>query len=155
MLLDLDRELSDITILDLIIVGLPVHVQNSLNRNIVTTLKILHNKLKKFEAEDRVFDSNKNKVSGFPNLNTSQPHKGNSENLKKNKIFINSSSEKKVFESLDKKPCSNCTKRGFPNRFHPESNCWFKDKEPSAPKINNIELDSISSNSTSDDDQKN
>lgn len=29
-----------------------MHIQNSLNRSVVTLLKILHDKLKKFEAED-------------------------------------------------------------------------------------------------------
>lgn len=52
MLLELDRSLTDLFIIDLIVVGLPSHVQNSLNRIVVSSTKILHSKLKKFEAED-------------------------------------------------------------------------------------------------------
>ncbi len=35
MLLELDRKLSPLTILDLMIVGLPFNIQDSLNRNTI------------------------------------------------------------------------------------------------------------------------
>ncbi len=124
MLMDLDRDLTETMILDLIVVGLPTHIQDSLNRKIITSIKLLQNKLKKFEGEDKTADSsckfkrsfnfNKNKSATFINTN--------------NKFSSSSPSGKKLINQTGKKPCSICEKNGFPERFHPESNCWFKDK---------------------------
>lgn len=144
MLLDLDRSLSDLFILDLIVVGLPVHIQNSLNRNQVTDVKTLHNKLKKFEAEDKIFDNNVNskssKFSGTSATFYSSTNKVNDSDTNKNKV--NFSSEKKS-NFVEKKPCPICSAKGYPGRFHPESLCWFKDKSPKK-ESNNINLDSAS-----------
>lgn len=142
MLLDLDRNLSDVVILDLIVVGLPFHVQNSLNRNSVTSLKILHSKLKKFEADDKIFDSS-NRSGGYNSSPPSTKRNFDFSN-KKGRIFNNSNSERKDFES-ERKPYSTCSKRGFPNRSHPELNGWFKNKESLTPKaVNNVELNPAS-----------
>lgn len=129
-------------ILDLIVIGLPTHIQDFLNCNIVTSVKLLYGKLKKFESEDKIFDNNRVKIQNFSiqNFKISQDNVNN----RRNRIFSNISSDKKFNGPIDKKPCPNCSKRGFQNRFHPESNCWFKDKEPlSIPKlVNNVEIDS-------------
>lgn len=53
LLLELDIDLSDLIILYLIVVGLPLHIQNSLNRYSVNSIEKLHKKLKKFEGEKR------------------------------------------------------------------------------------------------------
>lgn len=151
MLLDLDRNLSDLVILDLIVVGLPNHIQNSLNRNSVTSVKILHSKLKKFESEDKIFDV-KPKSSNFSNFLSKSGSDGNISSNSRSRNFNKSSEKMTSGSKTERKLCPNCFKKGF-NRFHSESNCWFKDKESSIPKsINNLELESPA---TSDDDQKN
>lgn len=38
------------------------------------------------------------------------------------------------------KPCSNCEKLGFPNRFHPENMCRLKEQKSSYKKNNNIKV---------------
>ena len=38
------------------------------------------------------------------------------------------------------KPCSNCEKLGFPNRFHPEDKCRLKDQKLYNKKNNNIKI---------------
>lgn len=149
ILLDLDRSLPELVILDLIVIGLPIHIQNSLNRNVVNSVKILHNKLKKFESEDKV--DGKVKSQNFSFFSSSKVNNDNVNNNKKGKVFNNSASEKKNFS--ERKPCNICFKKGFPNRFHSENNCWYKDKEPYVPKlVNNLELESPV---TSEDEQKN
>ncbi|XKL67799.1 hypothetical protein PGB90_003290 [Kerria lacca] len=122
ILLELDRKLPDMVILDLIVVGLPSRVQNTLNRHTVTSIEILHNKIKKFEAKDKVTDGSSkfkkfNKIENFGNVN--------SENNNKSNNFI------------EKKPRSNCTERGFPDRFHPENTCWFRQKKKKKNNNNN------------------
>lgn len=159
LLLELDRNLTELFMLDLIVVGLPIHIQNSLNKNSVVTVKHLHLKLKKFEAGDRIFE-NDNKVkyqnsNNFGSSATSSNFKVKSEEVNKNKskIFVNNSQFKRP---LNRKPCSICSKKGFPGRYHPESFCLFKDEGPSVKKeMNNIELESSSISESSDNDQKN
>lgn len=99
MSLDLDRSLPELVILDLIIVGLPLHIQDSFNRNTVTSVKIFHGKLKKFELEDKNFESSKTKNFNF-DVNTKFY------NVKKKKINFNrfvSSREKRNTSIVDKK----------------------------------------------------
>lgn len=38
------------------------------------------------------------------------------------------------------KPCSNCEKLGFPNRFHPENMCRLKEQKSSYKRNNNIKV---------------
>ncbi len=131
ILLELDRNLPSLVILDLIVVGLPHHIQNSLNRNNVTSISLLHNKLKKFESEDKDFSSK-------PKYNSSKIFSTNKNG--------NDGSNVKNFEkkksNVIKKPCSICAGKGFENRFHPESNCWNKVTKKS---INNTETEYQSS----------
>lgn len=152
MLLDLDRDLSNLVILDLIVAGLPNHIQNSLNRNSVTSVRLLHSKLKKFEFQDKIFDS-KSKNSNFPNLVNKSYSDGNNSNNSKFRNFNNKSSGKMTSGfKWDRKPCPNCSKKGI-YRYNFETNCWFKDKESLTYKsINNLEL---SSPVSSDDELKN
>lgn len=149
MLLDLDRNLPDLMILDLIVVGLPNHVQNSLNRNSVTSVKILHSKLKKFEAEDKIFENITKSKTFSPSAS-----RRNLDVNKKGRTFSNSTFEKKHLNlDKDRKPCSICSKIGYPGRLHSESACWFKDKEPANLKtVNNVEM---VPKSLLDEDQKN
>ncbi len=152
MLLELDRKLPDLVILDLIVVGLPSHIQNSLNRNSVINIDLLHSKLKKFEADDRISDSSnkfrKNK-SVFNKVFSNQSK--NFDNSPKNKKTNVNSNNVKSDNWVVKKPCATCSSRGFPDRFHPESSCWFKDRV--GKSVNNVEADS--SAACSDEESKN
>ncbi|KAK7584084.1 hypothetical protein V9T40_006737 [Parthenolecanium corni] len=155
-LLELDRKLPDIVILDLIIVGLPSHVQNSLNKHTVTTIDILHRKLKKFESD--VLDSSNKFKSKFNvnnyNKNFNQSKINSEESPKfKSKFFTSSnSSEKKTNNFVNKKACSFCASKGYNDRLHPETACWFKDKSLFPQKsVNNVEAES----SLSEDETKN
>lgn len=114
MLLELDRDLPQLVILDLIVVGLPNHIQNSLNRNTINSIQELYNKLKKYEAGDKDLPSNQ-KFSNFKNSLSNKNTNTNptSKNFEKKNNVI-------------KKPCSICAGKGFDNRYHPEASCWNK-----------------------------
>lgn len=131
MLLELDRNLSDVIILDLIVVGLPLHIQNTLNRHSVTSIEKLHDKLKKYDGEDKFSEnSNKNKFSqknssnfncSFSNNSSKNFEESQNKNKSKNAGFINLVDKKK--STSIRKPCSICATRGYSDRFHPESSC--------------------------------
>lgn len=166
MLLELDRGYSDLTILDLIIAGLPSHVYNSLNKTTVTNIDKLHSKLKKFESTDKNLESSKkfkNFKQNSSNLSNVKPNQSKDESQsRKSYVFTNKNAGSKVnFEkftdkkvgSPERKFCSICAKRGNPGRLHKESACWFKDEVP-IRSVNNVEIESSESIS-SDDDLKN
>lgn len=160
MLLELDRDLSDLVILDLIVVGLPFHVQNSLNRHTVTSIEKLHNKLKKFESEEKNSDSLK-KFKNFKSNSSSFTFVNSNKNSEEsqNKDFKNKNAgSKQNFErkgsGSERKPCPICVSRGFSDRYHLESSCWFKDKPVTSSKSVN-KLEAESSSLSSDDESKN
>ncbi len=94
LLLELDRQLTDLMILDLIVVGLPPHIQNSLNRNSIKSIDSLHNKLKKFEAEDKVLD-NQSKSKNFNKIFFSNSNLNQSSGINvTKKINVNPSGKK-------------------------------------------------------------
>lgn len=161
ILLELDREIPDLIILDLIVVGLPQNIQNSLNRHSVDTIEKLHYKLKKFDGEEKVLEAsskpkNFNKTSNFNNF--SRNVNFNPSKFSEPKSWRNAgnatSGDKKGSGSTFRKPCGNCAARGFPDRYHLESTCWYKDKVSQNSKlVNNLEAESPAT--TSDEEQKN
>lgn len=189
MLLELDRDLSAQTILDLVIVGLPIKIQNSLNKSAVKDIEALHQKLKKYESNDKVNETktknfefnrfrnfrqmpNSNNFSTSNNFNSQNNNSGNSSkvNSSENKVNLNNS---RIYENKNRfkvnlterknnnntewpsrKSCSICSGKGYPNRAHSESECWFKEgnsAKASAAKVNNVEIES----SSSEDESKN
>ncbi|XKL59931.1 hypothetical protein PGB90_000947 [Kerria lacca] len=139
VLIECNRGYFKSVILDMVIFGLPDHITKVLNKNSITTLQALKNKLKKFEGDEKlIYDKNKfskNKSSPPPSFNSQNSNISNSERKVNN---INSKS--------NKKPCSIYEKRGYPNKFHPESHCWHRDKPDIQQKsANKIELEENSS----------
>lgn len=133
MLSELDREIPSVIMLDLIVVGLPIYIQDSLNRLKILTVKDLIKKLKKFEADQ-------NKI------------KSNFVNVKSGQSFSKNSNGKNI---KNRKPCDICAKKGFPNRLHAEEVCWNKSESKKINKaINNVILDT-SDSSSSDENSKN
>lgn len=124
LLLDLDHDIPHLIMLNLIVLGLPVSIQNTLNRETVTNLKDLIKKLKKFDrntSSDEVHMKNlSNKLPKLPDK-TVKPSKTT---------------------STEKKPCSFCEKNNKGIRFHPEHVCWFRDKPSDKIRIvNNVQLE--------------
>ena len=154
MLIEANRELPKKVLLDLIVYGLPAHIIRSLNRNTVTSISILKDKLKKHEGGEKGSESSK-----FKNFsNKSNLPKNSSSSSSQNfdsKTFSNSSNvnngKRSTFQTNvnNRKACSICLTKGH-ERFHPEVRCFYKDK----PTVNKVEVET-SSNNSSDEDSKN
>lgn len=130
LLIELDGTLLDSTVLDLIVIGLPFHIQDTLNRKTVKTIKQLHEKFKKFETEDRMSDSHSKNSSqsntGFSNQ--SKSFASGSSNRRNRSSYSNSNCSKGKSDQSEKKYCSICAKLGSPGRTHQESMCWNKNR---------------------------
>lgn len=130
LLLELNRDLSSLTILDLVIVGLPDQVTKTLNKNNVKTIDDLRQKIKKFDVEDKLYEKGthqnfNNKFSNKSSTNFGSTFNKRDERFKKSQsknFYAKSSFASRV------RPCSICAGNGSPNRFHPEARCWFKDE---------------------------
>lgn len=138
LLIESNRGYSRSVMLDLIVYGLPSHIIKSLNKNNITNMQLLKDKLKKYEGDDK-FNSNKIKSS----VRSSSPNSFRRFD-NKNNVNNNVNAGKKNFSKV--KECSFCAKKGNPGRLHPESNCWFKERQETPQKsVNNLELASSSS----------
>ena len=124
LLLDLDHEISDQIILNLIVLGLPIRIQNELSRSSISSVKILISKLKKFDYESPKrtvsVDGTENKA---PTSRTSE----------------SSGKFRKAPSTEGKKACSFCEKGNRGARYHMEKNCWFKDDK--IKTVNNVEIE--------------
>lgn len=121
LILEVNKSIDKITLIDLIATGLPNFVADKIDRN---DLK---------ETEDLF-----NAIRGLEYL-------VNKKNIEKKKEI--GSSETNFRERNKYIPCKICEKENKGNRYHPESSCWFKNKNSDRPKteqirsVNNSELE--------------
>lgn len=141
MLIEANGDLPKKVLLELIVYGLPAHIIRSLNRNTITSIKILKEKLKKYE-EEKNLESSKSKNFNKVNIKNSSPSSSRTFENKNFNKGNNVNAGKRNNQNFNKKPCSICLAKGA-ERFHPESNCWYKDK----PSVNNVEAESSSTSS--------
>ena len=146
LLLELDKQLVPMTILDLIVVGLPTNIKNRLNRNSITNVDQLREKLKKYEGEGTPTKSNAYQNSE----KSSHPSPTLKSNKFKSKEELSHKSNSKVFNNKTKfarerVPCSICATMGAPMRFHPKTDCWYKDNV-FKKESNNISIETPSDN---------
>jgi len=180
VLLECNRGYSKSVMLDLIIFGLPEKIVKSLNKNSITTLQSLKDKLKKYEGDDKFSADkskfNKNRPSSptsfrRQNNNTNVTGQNSSQNNSQNfvsqssKVFTNSNSSERKSNNVNfvnnsrnnvspknRKPCSICERNGYPGKMHPESNCWYAEKDTLQKSVNCTEL---AESNTDDDIAKN
>ncbi len=138
LLLELDQAMPEVILLNLIVLRLPLNIQNTLNRNSVTDVKLLISKLKKydFEAVSTNFGKKFGESEG-KGLKKPSP----TGNLQSKQNFTRPN--EKISFNQGKKPCSFCEKSGGTGRFHLESDCWFKNKSPvnKLKSVNNVEIE--------------
>ena len=104
LILEIERKMTEASRINLIVMGLPVDIQDKLNREEITNTDELMRNLRKLEH--RVIPKNKD----------SDEKKAHRENK-----FI-------VRNSINKGPCRICASLNFPGRFHPEEKCCCNDK---------------------------
>lgn len=122
LLLEVNRCIDKITLIDLIATGLPNFIADRIDRNSLKETEDLFNNLRSLE---------------------------HMVNKKKNDLYMGYS-ESKIREKTVKplvSPCKICEKENKGIRYHPESQCWFKIKNNDRPKkdqirsVNNSELE--------------
>lgn len=116
LLLEINKSIDNNTLINLIVLGLPEHIMNRLDKESLTSTTHLFSELNKNEylvnkQNQKVFFAYK------PNFETKQ-----------------------TLEKEQKHKCSICEKLKKGTRFHPESACWFKSKNNQPNKDNQIRL---------------
>lgn len=116
LLLEVRKSIDTGTLIDLIASGLPNYLTDKINRETLKETEDLYNELGNLE---HLVGRNKyeRKSSSYPDT--------------KNKKFE------------ERKPCQICITEKKGKRFHPEDNCWFKERNHKAvvKSVNNSELE--------------
>uniref|UniRef100_A0ABD2WAX8 Retrotransposon gag domain-containing protein n=1 Tax=Trichogramma kaykai TaxID=54128 RepID=A0ABD2WAX8_9HYME len=101
LLLQVRKEIDEETLIDLIAIGLPNYIADKINRENIRKTHDLYNEIGRLE-----------------NL------AGKNMSEKKGRNYVTS----KFTKIEEKKPCQICEKANRGKRFHPETECWFKEK---------------------------
>lgn len=119
--LEAERKCTELSLVNQIVYGLPGEAQDELDRELVTTLDLLYEELRKLEDS---FSRKKREKPLSPKLVKkpigSQPNKKH-ESVQKNES--------------QRKACSICVSQGFPNRFHSVADCRYKNWRAEKPKL--------------------
>lgn len=121
MILEIESHATDTSRINQIVVGLPFHIQDKLDREEIQTTDDLMNKLRQYE-----YIPKKSSGRSVTRVNTTEDE------------FTNVASRTKynpgkVFE---KKPCAICESKGYPGRFHPLERCRNRNKQDEKLDIN-------------------
>lgn len=122
--LEIERNITVKSRINMMVVGLPIEIQDELDREEITTIDELYIQLKK---KDDTFNKKKKE---FTNININKD--SNKTKLKKDEL-------KKTNNTAGKKPCFICEALGWPNRFHPSNECRNIDTYSTKKKVNLIE----------------
>ncbi|KRG07776.1 uncharacterized protein Dmoj_GI26203 [Drosophila mojavensis] len=110
LLLETDKNMNNITLVNLIVHGLPKFIRNKIDRQNVTAPVALFSELRKFEdiIETKYVKANENRFKTF----------------------------KTEMKPKFKQPCKICEGRGNKNRYHPVDMCWFNVRENKSTESN-------------------
>lgn len=97
-----------------------------------TLMDLIATGLPNFVA-DRIDREKLNKTEDLYNEIGKLEHMVNKKNLEKNK--------NKFYDNKDKLPCETCKKLNKGTRFHPSTECWFKEKNSKIKHVNNSILE--------------
>ncbi|XP_025831298.1 uncharacterized protein LOC112904720 [Agrilus planipennis] len=101
--LDVEPNGSEISRINLIVVGLPSEAQEKLDRELITSLDELYTELRKLEG---TFQRKKTENPSRPRLNDTHT------------AMLNKRLESQPKNESQRKPCSFCASLGFKNRYH-------------------------------------
>ena len=122
MLLEIESTMSTPTRISLIVLGLPLGVQDKLDRELLLSTDDLVNKLGQFD-----FASKTSRAAGAGDEKGSE-----------RKTPAKRGQEAEKF--IEKKPCHICESLNFPGRFHAPDKCRNKDRVAGKMKINASEV---------------
>ena len=118
--LEVEKNATVMSRINMIAVGLPLEIQNQLDREEITTIEKLFIELRKF---DDYF---------------SKPKSRNDDKSLNKGILIKSNINvsKKNIDTKTKKPCFMCEELGWKNRYHPTNECRNKNLYSSKKEVN-------------------
>lgn len=110
LLLEMERTMSEKSKISLIVVGLPIYIQDKLDRESISSTDELINAIGAYEGQ----------VSRKTEENYGEKSKG----------------KKNPKDDIERKPCTICKSLNFPGRFHPVEQCRNKDSPARKFKVN-------------------
>lgn len=140
LLMDIDPHGLELSRINVIVIGLPIEIQEEIDREEVNTIEKLLNELRKLE--DMFNKKKKRENTVIKTLNPEQQNLSTPSRMKQNsstklKDANNVDIKLKLNESNTiRKPCSICESLGWPNRWHPINECRNKDKYEAKIKCN-------------------
>ena len=105
LIMDTERGITEQSIINHIVIGLPKHIRHHLDKEEIQTTEKLMNQLRRYNFESKREEEK---------LIINKTHNPNN-NLKKKK-------------QEEKRPCDICDSLGKPGRFHQKEACWNKNK---------------------------
>lgn len=120
LLLDMEKEMTNVSLINLMVIGLPLYIQNKLKKTDILTTDHLFQEVANLDIVH---------ITSRPRFKQ-QLNKTDDVNLNHNKQDIFST--RKVMKT----PCSICKQLNYPNRFHPEIFCRNKDRIKTEKSVN-------------------
>lgn len=114
LLLEVDPEMSIKTRIYLIVVGLPIYVQDRIDKGEINSTENLMSHLRKLESLV---------------------------NKKNQKATVKTVTSNPIVSSVEKKPCFICERLGKPGRYHPTELCRNKIRHNQIELVNNLEME--------------
>ena len=115
LLLEIEKESTELTRINQVVVGLPVFIQDRLDREKIGSSDGLMNELRQYESSVKKGSQRTEKgprLLESPRLETS---------VRRNYNYGTEG-------TVEKKPCPICESKGYPGRYHPMERCRNKDR---------------------------
>lgn len=134
LILEVESRMPHCPMINQIVIGLPIPIQDKLDREELRTTDDLMNRLRQFESS-----STKKLAKTEKSSNTSESARPKSEQQQH---------DRSTGKFVDKKPCSICESKGYSGRFHPIERCRNRNRRSDESRINlNEETDHETSES--------
>ena len=131
MLLEVEKGMTTGSRINLIVLGLPIHIQNKLDRENIEDTDDLMNKLGQYDLAPQTTFQVKQLSRRMPEEASTSYKK-----LTQGKLI-----------DTKRKPCTICESLNFPGRFHPQENCRNKNK---LTRVNQVNLNQVLGESSSE-----
>ena len=133
LFLETESTMSNQLRINHIVIGLPISIQDKLDKQEIDTTEKLMNQLRRYSSQSQPWKTNPKASKNIPNNPVSTSTQGGSTSNK------TTDHVKSSFQT-ERSPCSYCTSVGFPNCYHPLERCRRKvsDAKVAANQVNLI-----------------
>jgi len=146
LILEIESSMSNISRINLIVMGLPFNIQDKLDKEEINSTDLLFNRIRMYDT-----GYNKQKREDMMKYNSNNITTIGKSNVKKNLLQYQN-------HFMKKKPCSMCEALNKPERYHPYHSCrnkqqYIEMKKVNVAEVNQMEIDELLKNEL--DNQKN